>query len=56
MNQCANPLQKIDQTVNYTYKAKIQTSKQINQHTITQYGCAHTIQSAEMTLTQAKKL
>ena len=54
MKQCAKPLQKIKQAVKYTYKAKIQTSKQTNQHTITQYGCDHTIQNAEMT--QAKKL
>ena len=54
IKQSAKPLQKIRQTFEYIYKSKMQTNKQINQHTIAQCGCDHTIQNAEMK--QAKKL
>ena len=49
IKQGTKPLQKNKASIQiYIYKAKMQTSKQITPHTITQYGCAHTIQNAEM--------
>ena len=48
IKQITKPLQKIRQACKHIYKAKIQTSKHINQHTTVQCGCVHTMQTAEM--------
>ena len=54
MKKCTKRLQKIRQAGKYISRSKMQRSKQNYQQKITQYGCAHTIQNAEMK--QAKKL
>ena len=54
IKQITKPLQKIRQACKHIYKAKIQTSKRINQHKTVQCGCVHTMQTAKVK--QAKKI
>ena len=54
IKQSKKSLGKIRQAGKYTYRSKMQRSKQKYQQKITQYGCDHTMQNAEMK--QAKNL